>query len=120
MLEEIEIGNFLWMEVSNLSTTVDVVPNLETVEEIGDSWRIGVFTAVKFATIVVSLLGLLGNFWSYKAADFMPKSNSSVLMKYLAVWDSLAVVHLGLATSLTDLFNLQTLHQIVSVKIARN
>ena len=60
-------------------------------------------TAIKIVTVVVSILGLLGNLLSYKTADFMPKSNSSVLMKYLAVWDFVAVVNLGLIPSLDQL-----------------
>ncbi len=107
-----EVGNISWMEVFNVTTTAEVKPKFEPGD---DTWWSVAFTAVKSTTIVVSLLGLLGNFLSFKAADFMPKSNSCVLMKYLAVWDSLAVVHLGLVTSLKYLFNIQTLNQIVSL-----
>ncbi len=78
------------MDVFNISTTAQVDSDLEVT-----FWR-NLWTALKIATVLVSIGGLMGNYLSYKAADFMPRSNSSVLMKYLALWDSVAVVNLGI------------------------
>ena len=73
------------------------------------SWRVA-----KIVTVVVSILGLLGNFLSYQTADYMPKSNSSVFMKYLAIWDSVAVLHYGVVPAFEyvqfDIFNKQVRH----------
>ncbi len=43
-------------------------------------------------TRVVALLGLLGNFLSFKTADFLPDATSKYIVKYLAVWDTLAAL----------------------------
>ena len=52
---------------------------------------------------VISLIGLVLNYFCFLAADCLPESSSATLVKYLAVWDSLAaiqdgIIYLGLPT----------------------
>ena len=100
------------MDILNVTTTAHVDDSLQVDYEV-KKWR-HYWAAAKVATIVVSVLGLLGNFLSYKAADFLPKSNSSVLMKYLAVWDSGTVAGIGLILSTLDLATTNVLNENVS------
>ena len=89
------------MDIFSSNTTLQIGTNSESSENAAywsGAWRI-----VKITTVVFSVLGLLGNFLSYKTADFMPKSNSSVLMKYLAVWDSVSVCLSGIIPGSIDL-----------------
>ena len=45
---------------------------------------------VQITMVLVTLLGWIGNFLCYKTAYFMPEpSNGTVLLKYLAAWDSI-------------------------------
>ena len=94
-------------EVNTTTSDYDAGSKLDNEELFWqDAW-----TIVKIATVVISVLGLLGNFLSYKTADFMPKSNSSVLMKYLAVWDSVAVLYHGIIPGVLDLMHVHILYE---------
>ncbi len=86
------------MDNLNVSTTVQTDSELDK----DDFWR-SALNVVKISTLLASILGLLGNFLSYGTANFMPRSNSSVLMKYLAVWDSVAVCLTGIIPGFADL-----------------
>ncbi len=88
------------MDVFNISTTTEAEASRKWNEE--ESFWLQTCFLVKIITIITSVLGLLGNFLSYKSANFMTKSNSSVLMKYLAVWDSAALVHLAVIPGILD------------------
>ncbi len=54
-----------------------------------------VHDAIELAEAMMALLGILGNFLTFKAAEFLPQTNSSVLLKYLAVWDTAFAIHLA-------------------------
>ena len=93
------------MDVLNVSSTEQMFS--DGVQDEGYSVLRQMWTGTKVLKAVVSLLGLVGNLLSYKAAHFMPRSNSSVLMRYLAVWDSIAVVHVGLLSVPLNAFNVE-------------
>ena len=100
------------MEVLNVSLTKEVESALLASEAVVQLWR-NARTYTMTGTLAVSLFGLLGNFLSFSVADFMPKSNSGVFMKYLALWDSMAVIHYGVLPALEfinlDFFNQQVI-----------
>ena len=68
---------------------------------------------IEFGEAMMALLGILGNFLTYKAAEFLPQTNSSVLLKYLAVWDAIVTAHIGCFSFLRS-FRLPLLDGIVS------
>ena len=84
-----ELLNFTQKDLPNMTSTdsgVSVAPVLP----FGFSlfWA-DASTVVIIIGVSLGVPGLLGNFLMYKAANFMPKSNNSVFMKYLAIWDSI-------------------------------
>ena len=93
---------------------MDVLNVSATTEEISESFWRTTWIGVKIATLVVCLLGLLGNLWSYRTAELMSQSNSTVLMRYLAVWDSVTVICVGIIPTVLELFPISVIHSNVS------
>ncbi len=44
-------------------------------------------------TKLAALFGLLGNSLTFRTVELLPEATSKYLMKYLAVWDSMAALH---------------------------
>ncbi len=70
-------------ELKNITAKVDLEPDF-------------LWTELKFwtevGTIVVAVLGVGGNTLCFFAAPNLPESTTRYLIRYLAVWDSLAVI----------------------------
>ncbi len=41
----------------------------------------------------ISLVGCVLNYFCYRTAEFLPESTTKYLMKHLAVWDTVSLVH---------------------------
>ena len=71
---------------------------------------------VDLAEAIVAFVGLVGNILAYNVAQFLPQTNSSVLMQYLAGWDAIMIAHLG-CWSLTRAFRIRIIDTNVSLYI---
>ncbi len=90
-----ELFNFTQRELPNMTTTdsgVSVAPALPVQSSL--FWA-DASTVVLIVGVSLVVPGMLGNFLMYKAANFMPKSNNSVFMKHLAIWDSVHLIGLA-------------------------
>ena len=60
-----------------------------------------------------TLLGFLFNYFCYITANHLPESTSANLMKYVAVWDTISLVKIGLLDSALRKLGLQwELHSV--------
>ena len=90
-----EVFNFTQRDLPNMTTIdsgVSAHPALPV--EFSLFWA-DASTVVVIIGVSLVVPGMFGNFLLYKAANFMPKSNNSVFMKYLAIWDSVYLIGLA-------------------------
>ncbi len=69
--------------------------------------------------VVATVFGLIGNYFCFVTAGFLPESTSANLIKYLAVWDSIAVlqdgiVNLGFKLPNFDLSGIHVSYEVTS------
>ena len=91
--------------------------NMTSSEEAGSSTSNEEFEGIMdWMKAGMTLMGLVGNSLAYNTANYLPVSNLSVLMKYLAVWDSLAAVNISLLSS-SAIFTIDIINRNVSFLI---
>ncbi len=66
-----------------------------------DSFTVEPVAVVDTLALLIALLGVLSNFLCFQTATHLPEATSKYIVKYLAVWDTLAALE---ATLFYDLF----------------
>ena len=80
------------MEALSAANNSTAMPNGE---QDSGFWETGAWI-LTLTGVIVTALGLIGNYLCYVTAGYLPESTSAYLMKYLAVWDSIAVLQDGI------------------------
>ena len=101
------------------------IVHLITEETTGDvttrGWSVDWIEATKYVNGIgfsVTVLGFLLNYFCFLAAGCLPESSSATLIKYLAVWDSIASMQdgvLNLGMTLLDI-DVASMHVSIFVR----
>ena len=76
------------MSVSQLNEST-MLPTMDAAAESHPMVLINSFASL------LALMGTIGNFLSFRSAEYLPEATSKYLMKYLAICDSLAALSIS-------------------------
>ena len=83
---------------------------LDSPDQNSVGWKVFAVAAINVTDAVgyiFTLLGFLFNYFCYITTSHLPESTSATLMKYVAVWDTISLLKIGLLDGALRKFGLR-------------